>query len=131
MRNNIRKYKHHVKKNFGKITVEEQEMLNIFFRNIDEYSNVELLTYSELVDQFGSPDVVYCTYVNNSDNDILNSDNDILIKKQSQRNKQILLTIFITLLIFFLVIIIMISNIKNRANDSFIDREKIEILTQE
>lgn len=124
MRNNIRKYKHHVKKNFGKITVEEQEMLNIFFRNIDEYSNVELLTYSELVDQFGSPDVVYCTYVNNSDN-------DILIKKQSQRNKQILLTIFITLLISFLVIIIMISNIKNRANDSFIDREKIEILTQE
>lgn len=103
---------------FGKISDDEQLMISAFFNNIDDYPNVDEFSYNELIDQFGNPEDVFCTYIKDSNE-------DVLIKKQ----KKLKLLILIMLLTVAFMFVIFQSY--NESKKSYINREVIEITQDE
>lgn len=119
----IIKYKKKVMSHFGKISDDEQLMISAFFNNIDDHPNVDEFSYNELIDQFGNPEDVFCTYIKDSNE-------DVLIKKQKLiKQKKLKLLILIMLLTVAFMFVIFQSY--NESKKSYINREVIEITQDE
>lgn len=109
-----------MKSYFGKVSDDEEVMLLSFFNNMDEYKNVGELTYSELVEQFGKPEDVFCTYVGHSND-------SVFVQKQLylKRKKQYLI---LSILVVIIVLTTFIWKAYENSRQSYINREEVEII---
>lgn len=121
--NNVKKYKKEIKKQFGKLSVDEKEMLSTFFNHIYEDPDVETLSYNELVEKFGEPSTIYSTYINNSDE-------SILISKQFNKRKNFMKLSIVIITIIVISLVVTIIHLKNEAEKSFINREEVETIIE-
>lgn len=116
----LNKYKKELRFFFNNLPTNNQKVLDHLYRTIDEYPNVDLLSYSELIDKFGEPENIYYQYIN---------DNDLYfpIQKYKRKHKKIIIC---SIIFFVMCLCLSFVYFKYEANKSYINREEIELIQE-
>lgn len=116
----LKKYKKELKYFFINLPTNKHKVLDHLIMTIDEYPNVDTLSYDELIDKFGEPESIYYQYIN---------DNDLYSPVQKHKNKHKSIIIFLIIL-FITCLFLSFIYFKYEANKSYINREEIEIIQE-
>ena len=113
----LKKYKKELKSLFNNVPKEKKPVYDHICKTIDEYPNVDAMSYDELVEQFGEPESIYYQYID--DNDLYSP-----VQKHKRSYKKVFITVLVLILIAFVVEFITIAY---EARKSYINREVVEI----
>lgn len=117
MSKSLKKYKKELKSFFDNVPKEKKPVYDHICKTIDEYPNVDTMSYEELVEQFGEPENIYYQYID---------DNDLY--SPAQKHRRSYKKVFITVLVFILVAFVLeFAYIAYQSRKSYINREVIEI----
>lgn len=113
----LKKYKKELTSLFNNVPKEKRSVYDHICNTIDEYPNVDTMSYDDLVEQFGEPENIYYQYID--DNDLYSP-----VQKHKRSYKKVFITVLVLILVAFVVEFISIAY---EARKSFIDREIVEI----
>ena len=113
----LKKYKKELKSLFNNVPKEKRSVYDHICKTIDEYPNIDTMSYDDLVEQFGEPENIYYQYID--DNDLYSP-----MQKHKRSYKKVFITVLVLILVAFVVEFISIAY---EARKSFINREIVEI----
>lgn len=67
MSKTLKKYKKELKSLFNNVPKEKRSVYDHICKTIDEYPNVDTMSYDDLVEQFGEPENIYYQYIDDND----------------------------------------------------------------
>ena len=118
----LKKYKKELKSLFNNVPKEKKPVYDHICKTIDEYPNVDTMSYDELVEQFGEPENIYYQYID--DNDLYQP---VQKHKRSYKFKIFCIYIRSVLVLMLIAFVVEFISIAYEARKSYINREVVEI----